>query len=292
MLPRALPRCAALLIVLLLAACGLPPLLPQSVAPLDFTYLPPLPLNVATIDIQSQYVPSGVPPDVSQFDPIAPVAALETMARQRLKVAGSSGEAVFVVNDAALVRTGDTITGAMSVTLNIYTSGGIRAGYAQATVTRQINGVGADLPAVLDQMTRQMMSQMNVEFEYQVRHSLSGWLLSTGAAPLQIVQPPPVQPLPVQPLPVQPPAVEPPPPGVQPLPEGPPIPDQGASPPLPYALPPPAALPQPTGAPPPGSAPLPYAPPPAAPLAPPTASPPPPSPPLPAPLPPPGPVID
>ena len=165
MLPRALSRCAALLIVLLLAACEGPAPVSPVVTPLDFRYLTPLPLNVATIDIQSQYVPSGVPPDVSRIRPDLSgsgtgnhgTAAAE--GSRQLRRGGVGGER------RRAGRTGDTITGAMSVTLNIYASGGIRAGYAQATVTRQVNGVGADLPPALDEMTRQMMRQMNVEFE-------------------------------------------------------------------------------------------------------------------------------
>jgi hypothetical protein len=232
--PR-LTRRAALALPLVLAACGGgeegPPAGQQSFAPLDFSYLLPLRLNVASVEISDRYVPSGQPPDVSQFDPIQPVAALRLMAQQRLQAAGTTGRAVFIINDASLTRLGDMITGTMSVELDIYPTPGTRAGFAQATVVRQLNGSVGNLPAALYQLTRQMMDQMNVEFEYQVRHSLGEWLLPAGSlqpsvqtaplgppgqplAPEQLAPPgpngilPPTQPTPVPtvPSPIAPPA--------------------------------------------------------------------------------------
>jgi hypothetical protein len=275
------------LVVLLLAACGSEQPAPQgNFPPLDFSYLPTLALNVATLEVQSQYVPSG-PPEVSQDDPAPPVAALRTMATERLKPVGTAGRAVFAIDDAAMVRSGDTITGAFSVTLNIYTSAGVRAGFAQATVTRQITNVGGDLQTALYTLTRQLMQQMNVEFEYQVRHSLHDWLVTTGPTPPPVSQqaPMPAPPPPVaEPMQQAPPSYPPPPSGPQPM--------AAPPPPLPYALPPAGPLPEPTTGQPPPMPSLPSTLPPAGTLPPPTTTPPPPSPPLPQPLPPLGPVQD
>ncbi len=285
----------ALLLALLLAACGSEQPAPQSFPPLDFSYLPPLPLNVEGLEVQSQYVSPG-PPDVSEYDPVSPVEALRLIATERLKPVGSAGRAVFVIDDAALVRNGDTITGAFSVTLNIYTSAGVRAGFAQATVTRQMTNVGENLPAALYTLTSQLMQQMNVEFEYQVRRSLHDWLVSPGPTPPPVPQqvPSPMQtpapsysPTPAVPAPQPMPEPAPPyspPAGPQPM--------AAPQPPLPYPLPPAVPLPQPTTAPPSPMPALPQAPPPAGALPAPSTTPPPPSPPLPAPLPPLGPVQD
>ncbi len=284
----------ALLLVLLLAACGSEQPAPQaSFPPLDFSYLPPLALNVATLEVQSQYVPSG-PPDISQYDPAPPEAALRLMATERLKPVGSAGRAVFTIDDAAIVQSGDTITGAFSVTLNIYTSAGVRAGFAQATVTRQLTGVGGDLPAALYTLTRQLMQQMNVEFEYQVRRSLHDWLASAGPTPPPVPQQaplpaPPYSPPQAVPVPQPIPAPQPAPaysPPAQPQPMA--VPEPA----LPYTPPPAGPLPQPTTAPPPPLPPLPSPPPPAGALPAPSATPPPRSPPLPSSLPPLGPVQD
>lgn len=230
-----LSRRAVLLVALLATSCGSEPATPPAptlVAPLDFSYLLPLPLNVATIEVEQRYFPQGAPPDVSCLDPIQPVVALRTMAEQRLKAAGTTGRAVFAITDASLIQQGDVVTGTMSVELDIFGASGAREGFAQATVVRQLAGVTGDLSAALSPFTREMMAQMNVEFEDQVRHNLSGWLLPAGAVPS-----------PVQATPLTPET-----PGAQPL---------APPPPVPLAPAPPAAIPPAPGAP------VPLAPPPA-----------------------------
>jgi hypothetical protein len=172
----ALSRRAVLLLPLLLAACGgeePPP--PENFPPLDFSYLLPLPLNVASIDIVDRAVPSGQGTDVTALDPVSPADALRLMARQRLKAEGTSGRAVFIIEQASFSRVGDAVIGTMKVRLEIYPTPGVPAAYAEAAVTRSVSGNLGNLPAVLYGLTRQMMNQMNVEFEYQVRHALGQW---------------------------------------------------------------------------------------------------------------------
>jgi hypothetical protein len=161
----------------------------------------PLRLNVAEIRIEQRFVPSGVPPDVSQLDPMPPVQALRNMATDRLQALGASGYAVFVILNAGLTRQRDTITGTFEVELDIYTSPSVRAGYADASVTGSYSGDLDDLPQRLYDMTRGLMDRMNVEFEYQVRRSLGGWLLPTGTTQAPVQQ----QPLTVSPQVIPPP---------------------------------------------------------------------------------------
>ncbi|MBV9777966.1 MAG: hypothetical protein JO143_13055 [Acetobacteraceae bacterium] len=89
-----------------------------------------------------------------------------------------------------MIRLGDMLTSTMSVELDIIAPDNTRAGYAQATVVRQRTGITGDLPAVLYQFTREMLDQMNVEFEYQVRRSLANWLLPSGALPAPVQEAP------------------------------------------------------------------------------------------------------
>lgn len=193
-----------MLLPFLLAGCGGGPR-PRDYAPLHYDYLVPLRLNVSTIQIEQRYVPSGAPPDVSQYDPVPPVSALRTMAEERVQALGSADLAVFVIQDASLTRQGDTLAGNFAVQLNVYNTPTNRAAYAQASVSSSYTGDLDDLPGRLYDMTRDMMDRMNVEFEYQVRRSLGAWLLPAGAVP------PPVQQQPLTPAPSEAPPPAPPP---------------------------------------------------------------------------------
>jgi hypothetical protein len=184
MISRGITRRASLLLPLLVAACGSNE--PREFPPLRYTYLPPLRLKVATIDIEQRFIPSGVPPDVSPQDPVPPVQALRQMAEDRLQAFGTTGRAVFSIQDASLIRQDDTVIGNMAVGLDIYTSDNTRAGFAEARVSRRRSGNLGDLPSALYDMTRAMMDDMNVEFEYQVRRSLKDWLATTTAVPAPV----------------------------------------------------------------------------------------------------------
>lgn len=190
-----LTRRSSLLLPLLLAACGGHER--RDYPPLRYNYLLPLGLNVAQIRIEQRYMPSGAPPDMSQLDPVPPVDALRSMATDRLQALGATGTAVFSILNAALIRKDDTLSGTFEVELDVYSAPDIRAAYATASVTGSYSGDLDDIRGRLYDMTRSLMDRMNVEFEYQVRRSLGGWLLSAGApqAPVQqqplIVSPPP-----------------------------------------------------------------------------------------------------
>jgi len=194
-----LTRRSTLLLPWVLAACGGHE--EREFLPLHYNYLEPLRLNVAAVQIEQRFVPSGVAPDVSQLDPFPPVAALRNMAADRLQALGPAGQAVFVILDATLIRLKDTINANFAVELNIYTAPNVRAGYADASVTGTYTGDLDDLPGKLYDITKSLMDRMNVEFEFQVRRSLHGWLLPGGA---------PTAPVRQQPLNVGPPAGPPP----------------------------------------------------------------------------------
>lgn len=184
---RLLSRRLSLLLPLALAACGGPP---PSYPPLRYDYLPPIRLNVATVEVRQDYVPSGVAPDVSPLDPVQPVDALRQMAADRLKPFGPAGRAVFVIQNASLIEGGDAITGTFAVRLDIYTSANNRVGYAEARVARVHSGHVDDIHPLLYDMTKQLMEEMNVQFEYQVIHSLRDWVATVPAVPGAVQQQP------------------------------------------------------------------------------------------------------
>jgi hypothetical protein len=202
---RHLTRRQALLLPIALVACSEEE--PVVFAPLRYDYLPPIQLNVATVEVEQRFIPSGVPPDVTAEDPAPPIEALRAMATGRLQTFGVTGRAVFAILDASLTRQGNVIAGSMAVSLTVYGADGAQAGFAEAHVEHNQSGEIDNLRKTLYDITKTMMDNMNVEFEYQVRRNLRAWL-TTPAAPDTPVQQTPLtqspQQQPSQPQPTQP----------------------------------------------------------------------------------------
>ena len=212
-----------LLLPLLLAACGGDDLPQRTEFPaLRYDYLAPLRLNVATVD-----VPDAPPPGpLDAVNPAPPGQTLRRMALDRIGAGGSTGRAVFVIDQASITQAGDGLSGVMAVHLDVLRPDGGRAAFAEARVTRQASVSGrAGLPAALYDMTRAMMDDMNVELEFQARRSLRDWLQSAETAPA----PAPVQQQDLS-APGQPPGqpIAPPTPPEQPTPPGQPTPAPGS----------------------------------------------------------------
>jgi hypothetical protein len=191
---RVAGRLISVFAALLLASCTRSA--PEPVyAPPNYSYLRPLRLNVGSIQVQDDWMPG--PEDVGALSPVPPLAALERMAHDRLIPAGDRGSALFKIEDAAIVRVGDTLNGDFIVRLDIIRPNGTPAGYAEARVTRAALLPDEDqLRPTLYLMVTQMMADMNVELEYQVKRTLARWLM-TAAPPGAAVRPPVEQ----QPLP-------------------------------------------------------------------------------------------
>ena len=187
-----LTRRSALLLPLVLAACGGEE--ERVFEPLRYNYLPPIQLNVASIAVEQRFVPSGIDPDVSGMDPVPPIEALKAMANDRLQAFGTSNKAVFAILDGSLVRQDDGVNGSMAVSLTIFDDNGTQLGFAEARVQSRRTGVSGNLRPVLYDMTKAMMSDMNVEFEYQLRHNLKDYLTSPAAPDTPVEQAPLEQP--------------------------------------------------------------------------------------------------
>ncbi len=198
---RRLARCLAVLLPLVAAGCVEQPPIQTSFPALHYDYLTPLHLNVASIDIEQRFVPA--PGGPAALAPVAPVDALIQMAHDRLSATGSSGRAVFVIEDASIVpEPGGGLGGTLAVRLEVMTGDGQRAGFADARVSRVLTGTGGDERAAVYDLVRRMMVDMNVEFEFQVKRTLRDWLQQTTNAPApaavqqQDLGPPPVTPAP------------------------------------------------------------------------------------------------
>lgn len=183
--PRRLVLILFLLLPFGLAGCGASDDPPTSYPPVSYDYLTKLRMNVASVDIDDSVAPNTDPRDVSRFAPIKPVDALRQMAQDRLVAQGSSGRAVFVVDEASISQVRDRYEGRMVAHLDVSTSDGTRSGYAETRVQRS-SAFSKDGPnatrAALNTLVTQMMVDMNVEFEFQVRRSLRSYLTTTTPA--------------------------------------------------------------------------------------------------------------
>ncbi len=175
--------------VLALAGCAddAPPVV-QSFPALHFEYLPKIRLNVGAIDVQDRSLPVG-PQDIAAQSPAVPAQALQQMARDRLFAAGTAGTAVFTIDQASIVREpGGALDGHLAVHLDITNASGLRSGFAEAQISRQhVPGTNTEqASAVLYDMTRHMMDDMNIELEYQAKRTLRPFLVAPGDAPAPV----------------------------------------------------------------------------------------------------------
>ena len=152
---------------------------PRDFPPIRYDYLTRLQLNVGAITY-------GEPPPPGRFDAISPVPlgpALRQLAQDRLTAGGATGAALVTIEDANIVRGGDGLDGSCAIRLDISGAEGKPAGFAEARVTRHVSDPGRDLRGALYDMTKQMLDDMNVELEFQIRRSLRDVLQSMTVAP-------------------------------------------------------------------------------------------------------------
>ena len=183
------------------------PIPPPATRPLDYTWLTPLRLDVARVEIVEGYVPPRSPPNVDHRMMVEPRAALERMLRDRVLAWGTAGTAIATVTDAAmteerLARPGglgglfgshpsERYTLTLGVALEVRGGGALRGGgingRAEARV-RRVRTVNDDVSEterqrIWDAMLREAMDDsrgMNVEFEFQVRQALRSLLVPEG----------------------------------------------------------------------------------------------------------------
>lgn len=196
-LSRALPLMIALVVPLaVLTACNHEP--SPEYPLLRYSYLTKLRLNAATLEIDDSWVPDD-PSDISRLSPEPPEDALKQMAHDRIVAASSNGRAVFKIEDASIRREGPWLYGHLAVKLSLSATDGQPTAFAEASVSRNVavpeDGGGRALRQTLYDMTKAMMDNMNVEFEYQVRHSLRDWLQDTSPGSSAVPNPVEQQPL-------------------------------------------------------------------------------------------------
>lgn len=169
-----------------LAGCGDDPP-PASYPPPSYDYLTTIKLNVGRIEIDDSWAPRGSARRVEHLAPIQPREALRRMAEDRLMAGGSTGRAAFIIEDASITRGPREYQASLAVRLELVDEAGSRLGEARARVVQVRPIRGESERAVRDELyafVRDLMSEMNVEFEFQLRRTLREALqVTTPAAP-------------------------------------------------------------------------------------------------------------
>ncbi|TPW36284.1 hypothetical protein E3203_00315 [Oecophyllibacter saccharovorans] len=167
-----------------LTACSSTP--PEIFPKADYSYLPPLNLNVANIAINDQ-APAQPGSLEAKAPPLPPDQNLALMARQRLHATGSSGQGTFTINQASLQQgPGDDVySGIYSVTLTLDDPITHHHGQITARVTHRTEAApDTTQDHNLYVLNQALMDDMNVELEFQVRKNLASWLTDATGAPL------------------------------------------------------------------------------------------------------------
>lgn len=151
----------------------------RSFAPLRYDFLTPLRLNVGSVD----FAPAPPPGPLDGVSPVPAAESLRQMAQDRLSAGGSSGQAVVTIEEARLTRAGNSLEGTMALRVDVVAADGSKSGFAEARVSRSRTGLGRDIRGPLYDMTKQMLEDMNVELEYQLRLSLRDYMQSAAPAP-------------------------------------------------------------------------------------------------------------
>ncbi len=101
---RVLAPLAAMAFALTLGACADKPTV-QRLPELSFTNEPAINLDVAQMEIVSDFQPTGQPPHYEHLMPVSPEAAAIRWAKDRLHPVGRTGYARVVIKDAKVIKT-------------------------------------------------------------------------------------------------------------------------------------------------------------------------------------------
>jgi hypothetical protein len=168
-----------LLPVLALAGCG-SSTPPPSFAPLDYSYLRPITFKVATLDVVNNYTPSPGEAPLIAANPAPPADTLMAMLKTRMQPSGQPGAGTITVQNASITESGGNLNGQMVVDINL-TGPNNATGFAEATVSRSVAAPDGDpnspdMQAALYQMSKDLMTAINVQLPYQIAHNIPSWV--------------------------------------------------------------------------------------------------------------------
>lgn len=166
-----------------LAGCSTTP--PPVFQPLDYSYLPPIALKVANLNIVNNYVPSPDQTALIGEDPAPPEATLLAALQHRLVASGEPGTGTVTIQMASLSEANSIISGTLTVDINVASADGRSTGFTEASVTASQPAADSgsspgDTQTVLYNLTKQLMDTMNVQIQYQIQHSIPNWVSYTS----------------------------------------------------------------------------------------------------------------
>jgi hypothetical protein len=177
-------RRLALLLPLLLPACrSRDPEIAVPGSPIGFRFLLPIRLNVAEVVVQ-EGEPPPPPGDFGATLAVPPARAMRQMAQERVFAVGSTGQAVFAVTQAVVLRDNTGVVCALACRLDIVGAEGGRQGFIEASARANITLPSSVSPTTRQRAgeatLRQALDKLNVEFEFQVKRNLRAWLVEAA----------------------------------------------------------------------------------------------------------------
>ena len=171
-----------------LGGCASSPPPAMSFAPLDYSYLPPITLKVADVRVVDNFTPTPAQAALAAQDPAPPQATLLNMLRQRLVASGQPGQGTVAVQVASVDEVGGNLTGTMTVDIHLSGPDGHSSAFTEASVSASQTMPDADASAddrraALYQLTKRLMTQMNVQLQYEIQRNMPSWVVwsNTGA---------------------------------------------------------------------------------------------------------------
>jgi hypothetical protein len=112
---------------------------------------------------------------------------LQTVLNHRLIASGAPGTATATIETASIDQIGANLVGTLTVQLSVTTPDGRSTGYTEASVVQTDTAPDPDsnqnqVQAALYTMTKELMTAMNDQLQYQIDHNLGAWVVG-GSGP-------------------------------------------------------------------------------------------------------------
>ena len=183
-------------LLLAVAACASPAQQPQRFPELTYGHHGIINLDVARVEFSNAYQPPLRAPNVEHLSPANPSLVMERWTRDRLRASGVTGEARVVLRDAKIVEsrlaTQGGLRGAFTteqgfrydanieVEIQLRDAGGVQRAFAKAQAARSRtvaeNATLAEKDKVLFDLVEATMTEINGEFERQIRQYLGNYV--------------------------------------------------------------------------------------------------------------------